>query len=606
MNTMTTATTTTRGRRDASDGNWTAAQNGVPKQDGAAAWTAHPHDAAPTQTGRTAVDPVTVEIIRNALVAATDEMSVNLARSAYTPIIYEMKDYSVAIFDSQCRLLGQSPGLPIFLGALEDAVRVTLDHYGREQMSAGDVYLINDSYLVGSHLNDVSLFSPIFYEKSLVGFAATKAHWIDIGSKDASQSMSSTNIFQEGYRIGPTRILRRNKLNEELLSLFMLNSRMPRSVRGDFYAQVAACRTGEQRIASLLDRFGTEVFGLAVEEIFEQCERLDRQFVAALPDGSWEASGFMDSDGNSHEPVKVNVRVTITGSDLHIDLAGSSPQTGGCLNSGFAQTVSAARLAFKFLVNPDIPATGGTFRCLHVSAPEGTIFSAKAPAACQYYYPHSGLMIDLFIKLMGEVLPERVTAAQCADPMNVMFDGVHPDSGEQWVVGEATAIGWGASRERDGENGLANYGGGDLKNYPVEVLEAKYPVRVDAYGLEPDTGGPGRRRGGLAIFREFTSLADCWLSLWLERTVTGPWGIFGGAQGGTPHATLRRPDGSVAHMTKCSHEFFAPGSSLRVVTGGGGGYGDPAQREHELVAADLEDGYVTAGAAAAQYGGNRS
>jgi len=237
-----------------------------------------------------------------------------------------------------------------------------------------------------------------------------------------------------------------------------------------------------------------------------------------------------------------------------------------------------------------------------VSAPEGTIFAARAPAACQYYYPHAGLMIDLFITLMAEVLPEHVTGAQCADPMNVMFSGTSPDTGEPWMFGEATAIGWGASKSRDGENGLANYGGGDLKNYPAEVLESKYPILIDSYGLRPDSGGPGRRRGGLAIFRSFTALADSTLSLWLERTVTGPWGVFGGHQGGIPASELRYPDGTTQQLLKCSQMPFPAGSSFRVVTGGGGGYGDPARREPELVAADLADGYVTPDAARAHYG----
>ena len=375
-----------------------------------------------------AVDPVTVEIIRNALNAAADEMSVNLGRSAYTPIIYEVKDYSVALFDEGCQLLGQAPGLPIFLGALEDAIRVTLRRYSLDQMRPGDVYLVNDSYLVGSHLNDISLFSPVFHGGALIGFAATKAHWIDIGSKDPSQTMSSTNIYQEGYRIGPTRIMRRGRLNEELLDIFMINSRMPHSIRGDFFAMVAACRTGEQRLQALHERFAKDVIDAAVTEIFRQCEQEDREVIETLPDGRWESAGYMDSDGNGSDPVLVKLAVTISGSEIHLDLDGSASQTGGCLNSGFAQTVSAARLAFKFLVNPETAATGGTFRCLRVTAPEGSIFAAKEPAACQYYYPHAGLMIDLFITLMAEALPDQVTAAQCADPMNVMFDGVNPDT----------------------------------------------------------------------------------------------------------------------------------------------------------------------------------
>jgi N-methylhydantoinase B len=551
----------------------------------------------------TTLDPVVVEIIRNALNAAADEMGVNLARSAYTPIIYEIKDYSVALFDVDCRLLGQAPGLPIFLGALEDAVKVTVAKYGVKNIAEGDVYLVNDSYEVGSHLNDISLFTPVFFDGALVGYAASKAHWIDIGAKEPSQTMASTDIYQEGYRIGPTRIMRRGRLNKELLEFFMLNSRMPRSIRGDFYAQVAACRTGEQRFQEILRRFGMKTFQPAVDEIFEQCERLDREVVAALPDGSWEAEGFMDSDGNCDEPVKVHLKVTITGSDIYLDLTGSAEQTCGCLNSGFSQTVSAARLAFKFLINPDVSPTGGTFRCLHVYAPPRSIFAAQEPAACQYYYPHAGLMIDLFIKLMAELMPDRATGAQCADPMNVMFNGIYASTGETWVAGEAVALGWGASRDKDGENGLANYGGGDLKNYPGEVMESKYPIRVIEYGLRQDSGGGGRRRGGLAIYREFETLGEpLHVSLWLERSVTGPWGIFGGEQGGTPEVEVTRPGHEPIRKLKASHIVCPIGTRIRVATGGGGGYGDPHERERDLVAADIVDGYISPQAAAEVYG----
>ncbi len=555
-------------------------------------------------TIRTRVDPITVEIIRNGLNAAADEMGVNLARSAYTPIIYEIKDYSVALFDAECRLLGQAPGLPIFLGALEDAVKVTVAKYGRENIASGDVYLVNDSYEVGSHLNDISLFTPVFFEKKLLGYAASKAHWIDIGAMEPSQTMASTSIHQEGYRIPPTRIVRRGRLNRELLEFFMINSRMPRSIHGDFYAMVAACRTGEERLQDVLRRFGAETFQAAVTEIFEQCERLDREVVDALPDGEWEADGFMDSAGPGFaDPVLVKLKVTIKDSDVYLDLTGSSPQTGGCLNSGLSQTWSAARLAFKFLINPDVPPTGGTFRNLHLYAPPGSIFAAHEPAACQYYYPHAGLMIDLFIKLMANVMPDRVTAAQCADPMNVMFDGVFKETGETWVTGEAVALGWGASRNQDGENGLANYGGGDLKNYPAEVMEAKYPIRVLEYSLARDSGGAGRRRGGLAIHREFQTLAESLnVSLWLERSVTGPWGIFGGQQGGTPKVEVERPGRDVIRTLKASHIVCPEETEIRVTTGGGGGYGDPRERERELVQADVADGYISESAAREVYG----
>jgi len=547
------------------------------------------------------VDPITVEVIRNALNAAADEMSVNLARSAYTPIIYEMKDYSVAIFNRRFELLGQSPGLPIFLGALEDAIKVTVNHYGEEFLRPGDVYLINDSYLAGSHLNDVSVFTPIYHEGELVGYAASKTHWMDIGAMEPSQTMAATEIYQEGYRLGPTCIVRKGRLNQELMDFLTLNSRLPRSIRGDFQAQMVACRTGERRLQEVYTRFGKQVVDRAVEAIFKQCERLDREVVSSLPDGTWVAEGCLDNDGHGHDPVPVKLTVTIAGSDLYVDLAGSAPQTSGCLNCGFAQTVSAARLAFKFLVNPDLPASGGTFRCLHVSAPRRSLFAAELPAACQYYGPHLMLMIDLFIRIMADLMPDKAIGAQCADAMNVIADGMDPDDG-QWVVGESLAIGWGASMNQDGASAIVTYGGGDLKNYPIEAIESRYPVRVLGYGLMPDSGGPGRQRGGLAIFRDYEFLDDSThLSLWLERSVTPPWGLFGGQAGSTPAIDLQRPGHEPMHLLKCSHVPTPAGSRLRAVTGGGGGYGPPAERPRAAVESDLVDGYVSASSAAEDY-----
>jgi N-methylhydantoinase B len=521
-------------------------------------------------------------------------MGVILARSAYTPIIYEMKDYSVALFNAHGELLGQSPGLPVFLGTLEDAIRITVAKYGQDQMRQGDAYIVNDPYESGTHLNDVTVFTPVFWMHELVGYAASKTHWMDIGAMEPSQTMAATEIWQEGYRLGPTRIGRRGRLNRELVEFLELNSRLPKSTRGDFHAQLSACRTGAQRLQDIYQRHGKDLVDEAVQEVFAQCERQDRDAVAALEDGRWEAEGWMDSDGHGVEPVRVKVEVRIEGSDIYIDLSGSAAQTSGCLNCGFAQTISAAKLAFKFLINPDVPASGGTFRCLHVRAPERSLFAAQEPAACQYFYPHLGLLIDLFIKLMSGVVPERVTAAQCADAMNVIMDGLAGWNGERWVSAEATGVGWGAAHQEDGENGMVSYGGGDLKNYPVEVMEARYPLRILGYGLEPDSGGAGRRRGGLAIWRDYELLDDTThLSLWLERSLTGAWGLFGGLQGRTPTTELKRPHEPDLHELKCSHIATPAGSRLHVVTGGGGGYGDPREREAALISADVADGYVS-------------
>jgi N-methylhydantoinase B len=546
------------------------------------------------------VDPVTVEVIRNAFDSIAAQMSNNLARSAYTPIIYEMKDCSVGLFDANARLLGQAPGLPIFLGNLEAAIEATTEHFGGPEVyRPGDVYAVNDSYLTGSHLNDVSVFSPAFHDGELVGFCATKAHWLDIGAKDPSQAMDSTEIYQEGYRIAPTHLYRGGEPATETIEFLTRNSRLPRSVWGDMHAQIAACRTGEQRLLALYERFGAATIGESVEAIFAQCERLDREAVQRLPDGVYTAEGAMDSHGPGGDPVPVRVTVTVAGDAMRLDLAGSSPQTPGCMNSGLAQTISGARLAFKFLFNPDVPVTGGTFRNLTVLAPEGSVFDAREPAACQYYYPHIGLMIDLFIRALAPALPGAVVAGQPADAMNIMFTGRNPRTGERFVCGEATAVGWGAHAEGDGANALINYGGGDLKNFPVEVVESLYPLRIHRYGLWEDSGGDGEHRGGLGVHREYETLADgLTVSLWFERTRTPAWGLFGGEAGRPTHVVVDRGDGPEA-VLKVNGLPLPAGARVAVRTGGGGGYGDPAGRSREARARDLADGYVTQAVAAA-------
>lgn len=539
-------------------------------------------------------DPVTVEVIRNAFNSIAAQMNNNLARSAYTPIIYEMKDCSVGIFDASGRLLGQAPGLPIFLGNLEAAIHVTTERLGGlDGYLEGDVFAVNDSYLTGSHLNDVSVFSPIFHAGELVGFGATKAHWLDIGAKDPSQAMDSTEIYQEGYRLGPTRLYAAGEPMTETIDFLTRNSRLSRSIWGDMHAQIAACRTGEQQLQALYDRFGAATITAAADAIFEQSERLDREAIARVPDGVYAAEGRLDSYGPGGEPVPVRVAVTVAGDEMTLDLRGSSPQTPGCMNCGLAQTISAARLAFKFLFNPDVPVTGGTFRNLTVVADERSVFDAREPAACQYYYPHLGLMIDLFIRALAPAIPDVVVAGQPADAMNIMFTGRNPRTGARFVCGEATAVGWGAHAWGDGSNALINYGGGDLKNFPVEVVESLYPIRIHRYGVRVDSGGEGTFRGGLGVVREYEVLADdVTVSLWFERTLTPGWGLFGGKEGRVTSVLVDRGDGAT-EILKVNRFPVPRGSRVVVQTGGGGGYGDPAGRDPAAIARDLDNGYVT-------------
>ena len=312
-----------------------------------------------------------------------------------------------------------------------------------------------------------------------------------------------------------------------------------------------------------------------------------------MPDGTWVAEGALDSWGPGGGAVPVRVEVTIDGDEMRLDLRGSSRQTPGCVNCGLAQTIAAARLAFKFVVNPNMPVTAGSFRNFTVITDERSVFDAREPAACQYYYPHLGLMIDLFLRAMSGAVPDRVVAGQPSDAMNILFTGNY-DDGEVFISGEATAVGWGAWSGGDGSNALINYGGGDLKNLPVEVQEVRYPLRVHRYALRADSGGLGRWRGGLGVERAYEVLADdITLSTWFERTTTPGWGLYGAAPGEVSTVVLEQPHSPKTSLLKAAGVAAGRGTRVTVQTGGGGGFGDPSQRPAEEIADDLADGYVT-------------
>ena len=540
----------------------------------------------------TNVDPITVEVIRNSFASIAKQMNQNLARSAYTPIIYEMKDCSVAIFDRKINLVGQSSGLPVFLGTLGPAVKAVVKSYKISEIKEGDIYIINDSYIVGSHLNDMTVLSPIFYKNKLIGFGATKAHWMDIGAKSPSSATDSTEIYQEGYRLGPTRAFKGGKPEKDIIDFLMRNSRLPKSIWGDLQAQIAACRTGEREMKKLYKKYGTGLIDSASVSIFNQNENAERQAVKKMPNGRWKAVGSLDSWGPGGDPVKVVTTLTISGQEMHVDLTGSSDQTPGCLNCGLQQTIAGIRLAFKFVIEPQIDVNEGSFKNLKITVPERSVFDAREPAACQHYYPHIGLMIDLFLDALSNAAPDAVIAGQPGDAMNIMITGKHTDSEELFVSGEATGIGWGAFNGSDGSNGMMTYGGGDLKNFPIEVQEYRFPLRIHEYRLRPNSGGDGRWRGGLGLIRKYEVLKDSRLSTWFERTKTTGQGLLGAGNGKPAEVLVEEPNGKKWNALKCADVAITAGTNITVKTGGGGGFGLPEKRSKNAIIEDKKQGYV--------------
>ena len=537
----------------------------------------------------TAVDPITTEVIRNALNSAADEMNATLIRSAYTWIIYELKDCSVALLDADHRVLGQSAGLPIFLGNLEVCTRVTEEMYGRDAWQPGDVWIMNDSYLAGTHLNDITVFGPIFHEHGLVGFAASRAHWLDVGAKDAGAPMDSTEIYQEGLRLGPTKVVEGGRERRDVVDLLGRNSRFSYPAVGDLNAQIACARTGERRLSAIIERFGLETLAAARDEIFAQTERLERQAIGEIPDGVYEAEGALDNDGLSEAPVGVRVRIHIAGGDMSIDLRETDDAAAGPVNCGEAQAISACRVAYKLLVAPDLPTNGGSFAPLSVQVRRGSVVGAEEPSPCAWYF--------------SPVLPLKAAAASYGDSMIVTCAGLDPRTGGGFFHIEPTVGGWGAWEGSDGESGLINSVNAGMKDFPIEILETRIPLHVRRYGFRPDSGGPGKWRGGNGVVREFEVECDeAYVSLWWERSKTPAWGLFGGADATPPDLVINPGRADERHVLKATRLVLARGDVIRGLSGGGGGFGEAAERDPELVRADLRDGQITDAAARERYG----
>lgn len=549
------------------------------------------------------VDPITTEIIRNAFVSIASDMNATLIRSAFTPVIYEGKDCSVALIDENGEVLGQSLGLPLFLGNLEICVQIMAQRYGWDYFKEGDVFYMNDSYMTGTHLNDSTIIMPIFWQGQRVGFAASRAHWLDVGAKDPGTPVDSHEIYQEGTRWGPTRLYDAGTPRQDVIELLRLNSRFGDATIGDLNAQIAAGRTGEQRLQALFDRFGPEVIRAARDEIYRQTEAKEREAIAALPDGEYGAEGTIDDDGLGNGPLPVTLKVRIEGDAMTVDLAGSAGQATGPVNCGLTQTVAAARVAYKLLICSEVSPNGGSFRALDVQAPVKSIFHAQEPAPCGWYFTPLGLLIDLIVKALAPVLPDRAAGAHYGDSMVITIAGQDPrHDNEFFLMIEPTTGGWGAFEGGDGSNSLINNVNGSFKDLPIEIFESKYPLRILSYGIRQDSGGAGKYRGGNGTYREYLVESEASLWLWFERSDTPAWGLFGGGSGAVPTVLIQRPGQETLERLKANDIKLSPGTIIKTMTGGGGGYGDPRERDPRQVQEDLLDGFVSPEHARAVYG----
>ena len=537
-------------------------------------------------TAHSGADPFTTEVISSCLVAITGEMKANLMRTAYNMIIYEAEDFTVGLYDAQGNTISIGLGLPMFIRGLSDTIKAKLAHWGRDNIEPGDMLLTNASEVHGSHLNHLIFTMPVFNAGELMGFASSMAHWIDVGGAPNSGAVTR-DIYSEGLQIPFVKIFRRGVQNQEITDLIRCNCRMPDLAMGDFRAQVAAVRTGEQRLSALLRRYGNDAFADAVRMIFDASERHARSVLRSIPDGRYEAESFMDDDGvarGEHIPIKVCVE--IIGDNMTIDLSGVGPQVAGYFNSGSTAGRSAAQVAFKCITTPLLlPINDGAIRPLKIVLPPGTVVSATREAAKRWWMTVPMTVIDTIFKALAPACPRLVPAAHHGD-LNLAGGG------------------FGAVFDANGQSATVCINDGDTHNHPIEATEAKSASIFVRRALRPDSGGPGLFRGGLGVIEEVEVSRAGWFASKLERTQCAPWGLFGGGEALPNRMSIVRQGGNIERFPtgKIELTYLEPGDATLTEMGGGGGYGNPFERPPERVLADVRSGYVSLAAAARDYG----
>ena len=547
------------------------------------------------------VDPITVEVIHNYLLSAAREMNRNLMRTAYNTIVYEVRDFGLGLYDRHCRLLAEAPGLAIFTRANDYALRKIVEFLGEDNIHPGDVILLNYPFWSSTHTLDVTASSPIFYEDQLVGFTAVKIHWLDLDQKDAGYCLDTTDMHQEGLFFPCSKIYKRGVLNKELEDIIRFNCRMPERVLGDMNAQISSCRTGERRVQELVKKFGLETFTQATAQILDHGERLARARLAALPKGSWSAEDWVDDDGIDKETMlKIKATVTISEDELLVDFSGSSAAVKGPVNIPIGLTMGVGALIFKAITTPDTPANDGNFRPLRVEAPPGSLMHAVPPAATFTLWPGI-LATEVVTKALAQGIPDIVPACSGGDLCSMMGVGTHPRTGKIWLESTNEGVGFGGHAGGDGEHGIMHLTEPGCQNVPIEVMETKAPLLIERYGLRQDSGGAGEHPGGLGVSRTYRFLAEASALTLIKKTKTRPWGMAGGHTGENCHVILR-PGTDQEQTTGMVYEAMAPGEVLVNCSGGGGGWGNPLNRDLEKVLNDVRNEYISLTSAERNYG----
>src|SRR6266568_3420303 len=521
---------------------------------------------------RNTIDPVTLEVLRNALESIADEMGAVLRRTSFSPNIKERMDASCAIFDASAQLVAQAEHVPVHLGSMLRSVEATIAAVGR--VEAGDVVIVNDPFTGGSHLPDITLVAPVYVEGECIGFVATRAHHADVGGMEpGSMPGNSREIYQEGLVIPAVKLYRSGELQEDVLRLVLANVRTPTERRGDLNAQLAALRVGETRLGELAGRYGADLVTSGFAAILDYAERRMRRRLAELPPGTYRGEDFLDDDGSSDEPVRVNLAITVSPDRLVLDFAGSSAQRPGNINAVAPMTYSAVFFAVKILADPEIPVNAGTFRSVELKLPEGSFLAARPPAAvCAGNTETTQRVADTVLKVCAQFAPDRVPAAS-QGTMNLIGIGGHDPRAGAYTYIETIGGGQGGRPMGPGDDGI-QCNMTNTMNTPVEALEITYPLRVERYELREGSAGSGKHRGGEGLVRAIRILDHtARVSLQSERRRFAPYGLHGGSDAKTGRNTVIHADGSVEEAPGKATLSLGPDDVVVVETPGGGGWG---------------------------------
>jgi N-methylhydantoinase B len=549
-------------------------------------------------------DPVITEIVRNGVMAVTEEMKTNLMRTAYNMIIYEALDFTTGLFNVRGETISIGLGLPMFIRGMAETLKAKIKHFGLEGIEPGDILVTNDGYITGSHLNHVTLSLPIYHSGELVAFSCCMAHWLTIGGVLGGMT---TDIFSEGLQIPIMKLQRSGEINQDLIDIIKMNVHLPDRAMGDLRAQLTAVRTGERRFGEILDRYGCEDVLAAMDAIMDKSERSARERTLSIPDGVYEAESYMDDDGVDIEKrIPIKVTVTVAGDKMTVDLSEVSEQVRGFYNSGPTTGYGASQVAYKCLTSPtDYPINDGSFRSLEVINPPGRVVSAVRPAPLRLWMTIPMTVVDTIFKALAPAIPDRVIAGHFADLGIAQLFGYVPDE-KRMIIASSGPIGggWGAKMTEDGISATVCINDGDTHNSPMEMMESKFPLVYESYNLIEDSGGAGRYRGGLGTQSSARLLKDLSLSTRIERMHCQPWGLEGGLNGQGNRVELVMDGAPKTDMVnaKIFNARLKAGDVFRVRGGGGGGFGPPWERPADRVREDVRQGYVTPESAREAYG----